>query len=580
MLWCCIVLVTGSISQPAGLPVAYRIPTTHDSIRISRWLDLAREAVATQRTPDAFRYFDSCIHLAQQQDYRRELSLTWLAKANLQEFTGQTTQAAETYLLVLPLLQEAGQLRAIIGLYTNLNSIHAQLQQQIQYISGRIAALKTPGDQVHQALSSFGANHERSLIYNFPDRTLVKEVGQHTNYVIFGGARFAISTFDDLFSYGSMRDIRRIPQGMLALIPEVPRDGTILREFDYGGVFIMRDSVLHMIDFPETLELYGGWDAVCFVPSGALDAFPKSDILVTKANMDSLFNYKSEVDFLGDALRAALATYQDLQAEWMVLIKHQTVKEQRRKAGVRFALIGSVALMVIVVLLIRNARQRNQYHQQSLQAMEREATLNRHLEIGRERNRIAADLHDDLGSGLSRIRFLAESMHIRHHGHPSMPEEIDAIRQHAPAMIESMNNIIWALDERNNTLEELIGYIRAYAAGYLTQHQLEYHFNVPEQLPEIIVKGELRRNIFLCVKECLHNIVRHARATRVSIDIMTNQSLFICIRDNGMAFVKNDIRKGGHGLGNMQRRMEQIGGRFAIMADDGTRVDLEVPLAV
>jgi signal transduction histidine kinase len=98
-------------------------------------------------------------------------------------------------------------------------------------------------------------------------------------------------------------------------------------------------------------------------------------------------------------------------------------------------------------------------------------------------------------------------------------------------------------------------------------------------LPSSFVSGEFRRNIFLAVKEILHNVVKHAQANHVTINIHIGQQLAVSIRDDGTGFDKKNIRPYRNGLVNIEKRMRDMGGTFDIKAVNGTTVNLEIPLS-
>ena len=159
--------------------------------------------------------------------------------------------------------------------------------------------------------------------------------------------------------------------------------------------------------------------------------------------------------------------------------------------------------------------------------------LEKQQAVEKERTRIATDMHDDLGAGLSRIKFLSETIGIKKQKQEPIEDEISSIRNYTHEMIDKMGEIVWALNEKNDSLESIISYIRLFAVEYLSNNNLTCKVNLPAEISTIIVKGETRRNIFLSVKECLHNIVKHAGATEVDINISANHELVIRIHDNG-----------------------------------------------
>lgn len=199
--------------------------------------------------------------------------------------------------------------------------------------------------------------------------------------------------------------------------------------------------------------------------------------------------------------------------------------------------------------------------------------------IEKERTRIATDMHDDLGAGLSRIKFLSETIGIKKQQHQPIEEDITKIREYSHQMIDKMGEIVWALNERNDSFSDLIAYTRAYAMEYLSQNGIECKVEMPPCSESFFVSGEFRRNIFLSVKEILHNIVKHAQADHVVISVEVNHCLSINISDDGIGFDRNKIRPFSNGLMNIEKRIKEIGGSVEIKNVNGTTIRLWVPLA-
>jgi signal transduction histidine kinase len=211
--------------------------------------------------------------------------------------------------------------------------------------------------------------------------------------------------------------------------------------------------------------------------------------------------------------------------------------------------------------------------------LEREkAVLEKQQAIEKERTRIATDMHDDLGAGLSRIKFLSETMGIKKQQQQPIEEDISKIRDYSHEMIDKMGEIVWALNEKNDTLSDLLSYTRAYSVHYLSENGITCTINLPDFIPAVFVSGEFRRNIYLTVKEALHNVVKHAQASAVSIDISTNGNLQINITDNGTGFDKSNSKPFSNGLTNMEKRITELGGVIEIIIAEGTRVQFRVPL--
>ena len=198
--------------------------------------------------------------------------------------------------------------------------------------------------------------------------------------------------------------------------------------------------------------------------------------------------------------------------------------------------------------------------------------------IEKERTRIATDMHDDLGAGLSQIKFLSEAIGMKRQKHLPIEEEVSSIRSFSDEMIDKMGEIVWALNEKNDTLNDLLSYTRSYAVEYLEQTGIKCHVQQPDNVPQLDVSGEFRRNIYLTVKESLHNIVKHAEATDVSIQIEIGKWLTIRISDNGIGLNNSTPGEFGNGLISMRNRMKELGGSFEIVSKEGTEVRIKAPI--
>jgi len=141
-----------------------------------------------------------------------------------------------------------------------------------------------------------------------------------------------------------------------------------------------------------------------------------------------------------------------------------------------------------------------------------------------------------------------------------------------------MNAIIWSMNSGNDTLDNLISYVRSYSLEYFENTPIECKVNTPETIPDKELTGDKRRNVFLCVKETLNNAWKHSGASIIIIDVSINHNLVIKISDNGKGIDMQNLRQFGNGLKNIARRMESIGGSFTIKSERGAVTTLELPL--
>lgn len=191
--------------------------------------------------------------------------------------------------------------------------------------------------------------------------------------------------------------------------------------------------------------------------------------------------------------------------------------------------------------------------------------------IEKERNRISKDMHDDLGSGLTKIAILSEVAKKQMPEPEKAKEQLEKISQSSRELVDSLQDIIWILNPANDTLESLAAYIREYTLKFSEPFSLETGFDYPEQFTVKQLSEEKRRNVFLTVKESLNNIARHANASRVDISIKEEPGMFtLLIRDNGLGFDTAKTRLFGNGLKNMESRISQAGGNYLISSKPGT----------
>lgn len=191
-----------------------------------------------------------------------------------------------------------------------------------------------------------------------------------------------------------------------------------------------------------------------------------------------------------------------------------------------------------------------------------------------ERNRISADMHDDLGAGVTSIRLYSELAKSKTGN--IIITEVDKISSLADELLNKMNAIIWSMSSSYDTLENLVIYIRSYALEYFENTGIDCRVIFPDNLPHLQVTGQVRRNFFLVIKETLNNILKHSKASKVEI-VFRYQSdkLELNIHDNGVGIDLNNIRQFGNGLQNIKKRMQSIGIEFLIENRNGTLVTLK-----
>ena len=215
--------------------------------------------------------------------------------------------------------------------------------------------------------------------------------------------------------------------------------------------------------------------------------------------------------------------------------------------------------------------------------------LERQQDLERERARIARDIHDDLGASLTRITMLSQSVRGEVENLPETAADADQIYLTARELTRAMDEIVWAVNPKHDTLDSLVTYLGGFAQQFLSAAGIRCRLDVPVHLPAHALTSEVRHNVFLAVKEALHNVLKHAHATEVRISLEVQpQDCVLTIADNGCGFNPEQVKSkqepaagggraaGGNGLPNMRKRLEEIGGRcvWDTVPGEGTRVKL------
>src|SRR5579871_1313482 len=202
------------------------------------------------------------------------------------------------------------------------------------------------------------------------------------------------------------------------------------------------------------------------------------------------------------------------------------------------------------------------------------------LEMERVRTRIATDLHDDIGSSLTQIAILSEV--ARRSPAADSTERVEPLMHIADLsreLVDSMSDIVWAINPKRDHLSDLEHRMRRFASDVLASRDIEFDFVAPAE-GQTPVRTEVRRHVFLIFKECVHNMVRHAGCRKVRIEmLMRGGSLVLRMSDDGKGFAQEGNGH-GHGLASMERRSAEAGGDLKISSEPGcgTTVVLRVPL--
>jgi ligand-binding sensor domain-containing protein/signal transduction histidine kinase len=243
--------------------------------------------------------------------------------------------------------------------------------------------------------------------------------------------------------------------------------------------------------------------------------------------------------------------------------------------------VAAVALVAGVVRMVSHRRLRR-----ALARLEQQQSLER------ERMRIAQDMHDEMGSKLTKLSFLSEHAKVEADSNGALAGKMEAIAETSRELLQTMDEIVWVVNPRNDTLEQLAGYLGHYAVEYFQTTSVQCDLRLPSAIPDHALSSETRHNLFLAFEEALNNTLKHSAASNVKIEMSVKQDDFeIQITDNGRGFEVPSPNgsprptrgsHGGQGLRNMRQRLADIGGECVIRSPvtdgGGTVVSMRIHL--
>lgn len=315
-------------------------------------------------------------------------------------------------------------------------------------------------------------------------------------------------------------------------------------------------------------------------------------------NYDSLKNYKkaleyakiqlSEKDSFFNSERTALIT--EMREKYDADKKQDTIRLQAQQKLIDDLQISTQnlkmkqqntnwAIVIVSLLLILGVswfvNNRSQMAEKALLEAE---LLRKEKEIQSvvfeaekaERIRIARDMHDELGSGLSKIAILTGNVIQKTSSIDGVIGDMDSIAKTARNLVENMSDLVWALNADDTTLDYLIARLREYVYDFLEDCNIDFRTNFPTEIPNIQIGKEVQHNIYLSFKEILNNTVKHSEATLINIEILVfSEKIEILISDNGKGFEIEKVRKEGNGLKNIKSRMNRIGSEYLVESETG-----------
>lgn len=524
----------------------------------------------------------------------REEGIACVNIANVFNYQGRFDSAIAYYLQGAALLEKAGATNMLHVLYQNIGIVFDGIKQYdkaIEYAERSIALSRKNGDDftlsavLNNKATSMQAQrrYAEALPILFESVQVSQRSGNPQNelssYINIGGINIKLKRADTALRYF------RLAQQMAKQSGRQQQEGLawsgMANAESSRGNYAIANTY---IDKALALSEPAGSVAADMVDEYKLAA----DIKAHLGAFEPAYTYLQRYLALNDSLTNADVAgrvgelekkYESVQKDKALLDGKLQLAESRADArSKQLWLAIAIACLALLGGLFaaswRSYRHRQKLSRERIRSLQQEADVIRLKATlegqAEERQRIAQEMHDEIGSGLTSIIFLSE-------GVGRDPQGGTRISALARQIVGQMNEIVWSLSSGQDKLEELVAFIRHNVSGMLEAASLEYEFCIPDDIPDIPVSGVQRRHIYLAVKEAVHNSIKHAGATSVTIRMDFSDGIAVQIEDNGKGMPQEVVRRFGNGLRNMRHRMETTGGSFTLMREQPVSVRLHLP---
>jgi len=306
-----------------------------------------------------------------------------------------------------------------------------------------------------------------------------------------------------------------------------------------------------------------------------------SDIAEKKGDYLASLNFRKEWELLKDTIAMVASKnvvtkiemeYQNEKKELQIKSLTQLSEIQDLKIKRRFWTAITLFVAFIGMIVFAFSQYKNFKTKKAL------LVARQYNAIAEERLRIASDMHDDVGSGLSRIRYIIGAVI---NGQTEQIQGLTKITEITDDSIQKMKEIIWSLNESNQNLEDLVYYMRGQMSKMADDANVNFECQLPATMPTVFFGWKRNRNTYLLVKEVVNNALKHAHATTITMNFEITDNFRITISDNGVGF---DTTKNftGNGLNNYKKRIAELNARYTLVSEigKGTTFDVQIQLNV
>ncbi len=540
-------------------------------------------------------YFSNSIVIAKKENNKKELSNAYNNLGNALSKIGESVNALKYYQLSISIAEENNDQQRIAKTTKNIGTLYSEQKDfstALRYfeLASTLAVKLNDSILIADCLNNQGVVYEQQNKYDKAVDVYSKALEIYTAKNEEGKISMSLNNLAIVYKY-----LKKYPQSIKyyeqALALSIKQDDKFIVAAtlnNLGNVYALigdydrslslcQDALKKSMEINATEIIIETYDGIS-IAYEKLQKYPEA-IAFRKRYEEEKFNFISS-ERSGQLAELKTKYDSDKQLDEIALlkkdetIKNLSLREQEIKIQKRNYLLTLSILLIFMTVGI--AYQWNKSYQLKSRIAQQHAIK---VSEENERIRIAKDIHDELGSGLTKINFLSET--VLKNSNENIKSKLNTISETSKNLIDNMRDLIWALNPDNSTLDNLIVRIREYTTDYLEEFPIELTNDYPDVIADSQILKESHRNIFMAVKEILNNVVKHSGATSVSIKVNIEKDMLnISINDNGNGF-ESENSFSGNGIKNMKHRISISGGRIDIESaiEKGTTLKMIIPLA-
>lgn len=525
---------------------------------------------------EALKHFETTIRISEEISDYLGLGHGYLESGNVNYYQGKYSEALKNFLKALENYKVIDNLEGIGSVYIVMGVIHYQQDNDddaLKNLNAGLAIVEQRGDQ----LAIAGCNINLALIYtrqkkypealqrNFAALKIMEDLGDERS--IF----YCKNNIGEIYlEQGNYTHALKYCMDALKLAEDIGDNGSKIYAYRNLGTIY-----LQLKDYPESRNyLEKGLSLAKSLGSNAEIMGNYQTLSQLDADLGlykpALENYKLYVSYKDSVYSetskqqiAELNTKYETEKkdeEILLLNKDKQIREAEinKQKLLKFSFIGGLSLIIILLLLVYKSYRTRQV-----------------LTFQNLRNKISDDLHDDIGSTLNSISVYSA---VATQDTSRQTEALEMIGDASRKIIDAMSDIVWTINPENDDFESMVMRMRSLAFNLFRAKQIEFNFLADENLHQVKLLVETRRNFFLLYKEAINNIVKYAEATQVSIQLTyRNPWVKLRIQDNGMGF---DVSQSynGNGLNSMKRRAKEMKADLKIDSTIGVGTLIELAM--